>query len=127
LGNKNETEQEIIVGTESEEEIPYDSDSGHDKDSATVDCNNNADGSQVHIWLRPHHTWNVGGAGPFTGGPCGLRIQEVTHVNMDSTPIIIFFLFLMEVIQLLIQKLIDTTINISTHLTMTIDAHGFQT
>jgi hypothetical protein len=58
--------------------------------------------SQVHIWSRPWDTWNSGGIHPFTGGPSGMRIQDVHCVNQDSTPITVFLLFFMKVIQLLV-------------------------
>jgi hypothetical protein len=69
-----------------------------------ADLNINANGSQVCVSSRPQHTWNSGGIHPFTGGPCGSRIKEVPHVNKDSTPIIIFLLLIMEVIQLLMRE-----------------------
>jgi hypothetical protein len=34
----------------------------------------------------------------------GLRIQDVPHMNKDSTPITVFLLFLMELIQLLMAE-----------------------
>jgi len=41
--------------SDSEETILSDSDSGHNEDAATVGWNNNANGSQVHIWSN-HNT-----------------------------------------------------------------------
>jgi len=40
---------------------------------------------------------------PFSGGPSGLRIEEVPHVNKYSAPVTVFLLF-MEVIQLLVAE-----------------------
>jgi hypothetical protein len=71
---------------------------GHDEDSAIASV------SQVHIWSRPQNTWNFGHVHPFTGGPSGVRIQEVPHVNNDSTPVTVFLLFFMEMIQLLVAE-----------------------
>jgi hypothetical protein len=70
--------------------------------TATVGCNNNASGSEVHVCLRQQHTWNSGGFHPFTGDPCGLRIQGMPYANKDSTLIILFLLLFMEVFQLLV-------------------------
>jgi hypothetical protein len=75
-----------------------DTDGEHDEDSAA------ASGSQVHNWPRPQDTWNSGGVHPFTWHPSRVRIQEAPHVNKDSTPITIFLLFFMEVIQLLVAE-----------------------
>jgi hypothetical protein len=69
-----------------------------------VGCDN-ASGSQVHVWPRLHHTWNSGDVHPLTGGPSGLRMQDVPHVNKDSIPITIFLLFFMEVIQLMVAEI----------------------
>jgi hypothetical protein len=69
-----------------------------------VGCNSNVMGSQVHIWSRSQHTRNSGGVHPFTGGPCGLRIQETPHMKRDFIPITVFLLFFMEVIQLLVTE-----------------------
>jgi hypothetical protein len=70
--------------------------------TATEGCDSNASGRQVHIWSRPQDVWNSGGVHPFTGGSSRSRIQEQPYVNKDSTPITIFLLFLMEVIELLV-------------------------
>jgi len=73
LRHEKEIKQEIILETNSHEAVS--SDNGHDEDSATAGCDNNASGSQVHVWSRPQHTWNSGGINPFSGYPCGWRIQ----------------------------------------------------
>jgi hypothetical protein len=101
-------------------DIGTDTNRGYDKDSVA------ASGSQVHIRSRLQDTWNSGGVHPFTGGPSGLRIQEVPHVNKDYTPIIVFLLFYMEVIQLLVAETSKYCINIQIHSTVTADAHNFQ-
>jgi hypothetical protein len=59
-----------------------------------------------------HNTWNSAGIFPFTGGPCGLKIQEAPYINKDSTPITILLFFFMEVIQLMVAETNNTTINI---------------
>jgi hypothetical protein len=53
---------------------------------------------------RPKHTWNSRGSHSFTGDPHGLRIQEVSHVNRDSTPVAIYLFFFVEVIHLLVEE-----------------------
>jgi len=54
-----------------------------------------------------------------------VRIQEGRHANKDSTPITVFLLFFMDVIQLLVA---ETNKNYSqqAHLTLTEDTHDFQ-
>jgi hypothetical protein len=46
--------------TESNKAVSSDSNSGHDEDPATADCDKSS-GSQVHVWSRQQHTWNSGG------------------------------------------------------------------
>lgn len=111
LRHEKEIQKDLTLETDSDEVISPDIDSnrGQDEDSATVDCDNNTSESKVHVWSRAHHICNSGTLHPFTGAPCGLRIQLVPQVKRDSTPIIFFPLFFMEVIQ---QRLIDTITNI---------------
>jgi len=103
-----------------------DSDSARDEDPATVSCDSNASGSQVHVQSRPQHPGNPGGDHFCTGGPCALRILEASLVNKDPSPITIFLLFFMEVISCWWQRLTNTTVSIWTNLTLTV-THGYQT
>jgi len=99
--------------TNSDKAISSDSDSniGHDGDSATEGCEKITSGNQIDVLLRAQCTWNSGSVYSFTGGPYGLRIQEVPYVNKDSTPIIFFLLFFMQLI-ICWQRLINAPVNI---------------
>jgi hypothetical protein len=62
-------------------------------------------GDQDHIWSRPLHLRDSGDVSPFTGGgTSGLRILMAPHVTKDSTPITVFLLLFMEVIQILVTE-----------------------
>jgi hypothetical protein len=104
LRNEKGTEQELLWESDSEEVILTESDGGYDEDTATAGCHRNLSESQVHIWSRLQHPWNSGGVPPFTGGPSGLRIEEALVMNRDATPITVFLLFFIKVIQLLVTK-----------------------
>jgi len=65
------------------------SDSEHDED-CTVCCDSNASVSQVHVWSRPHHTWNSGGVCTFTGDVIEFFLQKSPHVNKDFTSVVDF-------------------------------------
>jgi hypothetical protein len=56
--NEKYIKQELISESSSEEAISSESDMGQDEDAATAGCDNNANGSQVHILSRPQHRWN---------------------------------------------------------------------
>jgi hypothetical protein len=88
---------ELFLETDSDKAGSCDSDKNIEDFAATSE-------TQVHTWSRPQDTWNSDGVQSFTGGPCGLRIQDAPHVNNDSTPITIFLLCFMEVIQLLVVE-----------------------
>jgi hypothetical protein len=45
----NSIEQELILESDSEEAALSESDNGQDEDVASVGCDNNVNGSQVHI------------------------------------------------------------------------------
>jgi hypothetical protein len=51
--NEKYIEQELILESDSEEASSTQSDTGHDEDVATVGYDNNASGSQVHVWSQP--------------------------------------------------------------------------
>jgi hypothetical protein len=111
--HEKDTEQEPLLETDCDKTVSFDTDkeidtdadidtnNRHDKDSAIAGC---ASGNQVSVWSKPQDAWNSGDACPFTGGSSGLRVQETPHVNKDSTPIIVFLFFFMEVIQLLVAE-----------------------
>jgi hypothetical protein len=103
LRNRTGIEQELILETDSDKAISSDSESELDEDTVETD-NNNMSGSQANIWSRPQHPWNSGGVHPFIGVLSGLKIQEAPHENEDSSPIAIFILFFMDVIQLLVAE-----------------------
>jgi hypothetical protein len=58
-GKRRYFEQEPILESDYEEAISSESHSGHE-DAATVGCDNNASGSQVHIQSRLQHLWDSG-------------------------------------------------------------------
>jgi len=80
--NWKDTEQELILDSDSEEVISSDNDSGHDEDATTVSCDNFVNGSQVYIWSRPQHPWDS-----CDVHPSGLKIHEASHVNSDFAPV----------------------------------------
>jgi hypothetical protein len=53
LRNEKEIEQQLTLESGSEKSISSYSDCGHNEDSATADCDNNASGIQVHVWSTP--------------------------------------------------------------------------
>jgi hypothetical protein len=69
-----------------------------------VGDNNNVSGSQHKIWSRSQHPWNSGGVHSFNETLSGVRIEEAPHANKDSSVITILFLFLMDVIQMLVEE-----------------------
>jgi len=87
LRKEKRTEQELILETDCDKTISLENDSGHYEHCATASCDNTAHRSQVHIWSRPLTYMELQ---LFTGGPSGLRIQEVDHANKDSTLITIY-------------------------------------
>jgi hypothetical protein len=109
LRHEKDNEHELLLETDSDKPGSPDSDKDINTNTYTyTDRRHDGDtvatsGSQVHIWSRSHDTWNSGGVCPFTGDLSELRIQELPHVNKESTPITIPLLF-MEVIQLLVAE-----------------------
>jgi hypothetical protein len=109
LSQEKDTEQELLLETDYDKVISSysnkdidmntNTDRGHDKDSAATS------GSQLHIWSRPQNNpWNSSSVHPYTGGPSSLRIHEAPHVNKYATPVTVFLLSIMEVIQLLVAQ-----------------------
>jgi hypothetical protein len=116
LRHKKDILYKLLVETDFDKAGLSDSDKDIDTDTDTNTNRHNKESavpseSQVYIWSGLQDTWNSGGVHPYTGGPSGLRIQEVPHMNMDSTPIIVFLLFFREVIQLLVAGLVNATTN----------------
>jgi hypothetical protein len=106
LRNIIEIEHELILETDSEEEISSDSESHLDEHTVTAGDNSNVTGRQDNILSRPQHPWNSGGFHPFISfhSLSRLKIQEVPHVNKDSSPITVFFLSFVDVTQLLVAQ-----------------------
>jgi len=101
------TERKLLLETDSDKDINTNMDTmtnrRHDFAAAS--------GTQIHIWSRPQDTWNSDSVHPFTEGPSGLTIQEMPHVNKDSTLRIVFFLFSRKVRQLLVVLTAGNQIN----------------
>jgi hypothetical protein len=99
LRNRTEIEQELILQTDLDEAISYDSESELEEDTVAVGDNNNV----TQNWLRPQHPWNSGETHPFIGGTSGLKTKEAPYVNNNSSPTTTFYLFFMH-IQLLVAE-----------------------
>jgi hypothetical protein len=54
--------------------------------------------------IKPQHPWNSGIVRFLIEAFSGLKVQEGSHVNKDSSPIKVIFLFIIDVIQLLVAE-----------------------
>jgi hypothetical protein len=95
LRNRIETEQELILETNFDEAISSESESELDKHTMAA---------AITFGQNHKYPLNSGGVHPFNGGLSGLKIQEAPHMNKDSSPFTVFFLFFMDVNQMLVAQ-----------------------
>jgi hypothetical protein len=89
--------QELFLDSSSEDEnMPHDSDSDNNQGESQQDNTEWRENMQSGCGAPVIHR--------FTGGPSGIRHNAAPTINKDSTPLSIFMLFFLEIIQLLVVE-----------------------
>jgi hypothetical protein len=118
LRSKIQIEQEVILEPDSDEAISSDSESELDNTTLWLQVITIMQVKAKIKFGRVHNTLGILVVSILSLDISVDKIQEAPHVNKDSSPVTIIFLFFMDVIQLLTSRLISTITNMQTHLTM---------